>query len=214
MNNTIKAIIFDYGNVIFSIDFLRTQNAFKELGIENVETFFSHKGHDSLFDEFEKGKISAEEWRNGIRVQANKPDLTDQQIDDAWNSLLIGVADGNHDLLLKISKQYPTFLLSNTNEVHYKWIMEYLKRDFSLENNSSFFTKDYYSHLMGMRKPNKDIFQFVLDTHGLKAEETLFIDDSPQHLKTAKEIGLQTYLMTAPDNLQTYFKSNGLLKEE
>lgn len=214
MNNPIKAIIFDYGNVIFSIDFLRTQNAFKELGIENVETFFSHKGHASLFDEFEKGNISAAEWRDGIRAHANKPDLTDQQIDDAWNSLLIGVADGNHDLLLKISRQYPTFLLSNTNEVHYKWIMEYLKREFDLENNESLFTKDYYSHLMGMRKPNKDIFQFVLDSHGLKAEETLFIDDSPQHLKTAEEMGLQTYLMTAPDNLQTYFKSNGLLREE
>ncbi len=212
--NNIKAIIFDYGNVIFSIDFLRTQNAFKELGIENVETFFSHKGHVSLFDEFEKGNISAAAWRDGIRLYAKRPDLTDQQIDDAWNSLLIGVADGNHDLLLKISKQYPTFLLSNTNEVHYKWIMEYLKKEFNLENNSSLFTKDYYSHLMGMRKPNKDIFQYVLDTHHLKAEETLFIDDSPQHLKTAKELGLQTYLMTAPDNLQTYFKNNGLLKEE
>jgi FMN phosphatase YigB (HAD superfamily) len=214
MDHTIKAIIFDYGNVIFSIDFLRTQNAFKELGIENVETFFSHKGHAALFDEFEKGNISAAEWRDGIRKQANKPNLSDQQIDDAWNSLLIGVADGNHDLLLKISKQYPTFLLSNTNEVHYKWIMEYLKKEFNLENNASLFTKDYYSHLMGMRKPNKDIFQYVLDTHGLKAEETLFIDDSPQHLKTAKEMGLQTYLMTAPDNLQLYFKNNGLLRNE
>lgn len=212
MNNTIKAIIFDYGNVIFSIDFLRTQNAFKDLGIVNPETFFSHKGHASLFDDFETGNITTKEWRNGIREQANREDLTDEQIDNAWNSLLIGVADGNHDLLLKINKQYPTFLLSNTNEVHYKWIMEYLKRDFNLENNSSLFTKDYYSHLMGMRKPNKDIFQYVLDTHGLKAEETLFIDDSPQHLKTAQEMGLQTYLMTAPDNLQDYFKSNGLLK--
>jgi len=91
--------------------------------------------------------------------------------------------------------------------------MEYLKKDFDLEDNSSFFIKDYYSHLMGMRKPNQDIFQFVLDTHGLKPEETLFIDDSPQHLKTANELGMQTYLMTAPDNLQLYFKNNGLLRE-
>lgn len=213
MNTEIKTIIFDYGNVIFDIDFKRTQQALKDLGIANSETFFSHKSHASLFDEFEKGNISADEWRDGIRKQANKPELTNQQIDDAWNSLLIGVAKGNHELLLKVKEQYPTFLLSNNNEIHYKWIMHYLKKDFDLENNSSFFIKDYYSHLMRMRKPNKDIFEFVLDTHGLKPQETLFIDDSPQHLKTAKELGMQTYLMTAPDNLQLYFKNNGLLRQ-
>jgi putative hydrolase of the HAD superfamily len=125
---------------------------------------------------------------------------------------LIGVPDGNHDLLLKIKAQYPTFLLSNNNEIHYDWIMKYLKADFGLADNSSFFIKDYYSHLLRMRKPNHDIFEYVLDTHQLKPEETLFIDDSPQHLKTAQELGLQTYLMTAPDNLQLYFSKNGLLR--
>lgn len=211
-NKQVKTIIFDYGNVIFNIDFSRTQEAFKNLGIKNIDTFFAHKNHDALFDEFEKGNISAAEWREGIRKKADQPQLTDQQIDDAWNTLLIGVPDGNHDLLLKIKGQYPTFLLSNNNEIHYKWIMNYLNESFGLEDNSSFFIKDYYSHLMKMRKPNADIFEFVLDTHQLKPEETLFIDDSPQHLKTASDLGLQTYLMTAPDNLQQYFNSNGLLK--
>ena len=208
----VKTIIFDYGNVIFNIDFKRTQQAFIDLGIQNIDEFFAHKGHDPLFDEFEKGNISAAEWRDGIRRKAKQPELTDQQIDDAWNTLLIGVPDGNHDLLLKIKAQYPTFLLSNNNEIHYEWIMKYLKADFGLADNSSFFIKDYYSHLLRMRKPNRDIFEYVLDTHQLKPEETLFIDDSPQHLKTAQELGLQTYLMTAPDNLQLYFSKNGLLR--
>jgi len=212
MIKPVKTIIFDYGNVIFNIDFNRTQQAFFNLGIKNIEAFFAHTHHDQLFNEFEKGNISAAEWREGIRKKAHQPELTDKQIDDAWNTLLIGVPEGNHDLLLKIKAQYPTYLLSNNNEIHYQWIMNYLKQNFDLEDNSSFFIKDYYSHLMRMRKPDKDIFEFVLDTHQLKAEETLFIDDSPQHLKTAQALGLQTYLMTAPDNLQLYFKNNGLLR--
>lgn len=213
MHNNIKNIIFDYGNVIFDIDFSRAQKAFQDLGVPDAAIFFGHKAQNEIFDRFDKGELSAQEWRNEIReLIGDSVSLSDQQIDDAWNALLLGVPSGNHELLLKIKERYNTFLLSNNNEIHYQWIMDYLKRDFQLNDNSSFFNKDYYSHLMGMRKPNTDIFEFVLDTHQLIPEETLFIDDSPQHLETARKLGLQTYLMTKPDNLQNYFKSNNLLK--
>ncbi|MFD2145728.1 HAD family hydrolase [Mucilaginibacter antarcticus] len=64
---------------------------------------------------------------------------------------------------------------------------------------------------MGKRKPDAEIFEQVLTENNLDPAETLFIDDSPQHLATAKKLGLQTYLMTAPDNIQQYFETNGLL---
>lgn len=212
MSDTIKNIIFDYGNVIFDIDFRKAQDAFKKLGVDNIEEIYGHKNQSHIFDDFDKGAISAADFRNEIRRLTGHNELEDQQIDDAWNALLLGVPTGNHDLLLNIKDQYNTFLLSNNNEIHYSWIMDYLKRDFDLEDNSSFFIKDYYSHLMGMRKPDKEIFEVVLDNHQLNPAETLFIDDSPQHLKTAEELGLQTYLMTKPDTLQRYFSINGLLK--
>src|SRR5687767_10473897 len=112
----IKNIIFDYGNVIFLIDFKRTQHTFTELGIENVDRFFGHTGHDVLFDEFEKGLITSAEFRQGIRRITGKADLTDSEIDHAWNTLLIGVPPVNHEILLKAKKKYRTFLLSNNNE--------------------------------------------------------------------------------------------------
>lgn len=80
-----------------------------------------------------------------------------------------------------------------------------------MENNDGLFEKVYYSHLMGKRKPDAEIFEQVLLENNLDPTETLFIDDSPQHLETAKKLGLQTYLITAPDNIQQYFKVNGLL---
>jgi putative hydrolase of the HAD superfamily len=210
--NKIKNIIFDYGNVIFTIDFNRAQHSFSELGIKNVEQFFAHKAHSPIFDQFEQGFISASEFREGIRKVAGIPGLTDTEIDHAWNSLLIGVPEPNHDLLLKVKEKYRTFLLSNNNEIHYNWIMDYLKREHQLESNTIFFEKDYYSHLMKMRKPNPEIFEYVLKKHQLDPAETLFIDDSPQHLKTAASLGMHTHLLTADESLESYLYSSGILE--
>lgn len=207
----IKNIIFDYGNVIFLIDFQRTQQAFINLGITNIETFFAHKGHDRLFDEFEKGNITPEEFRNGIRQKANKPQLTDTEIDNAWNTIFLGIEDGNHELLLRIKEKYNTFLLSNTNQIHHNFFSTYVEKTFGLKDNLSLFNQVYYSHLLNMRKPDANIFEYVLQINNLIPSETLFIDDSPQHLATAKALGMHTYLMTAPDTLQKYFETNQLL---
>ena len=209
--NKIRNIIFDYGNVIFKIDFNRAQQSFKKLGINDIENFFSHQRHDPIFDQFEEGLISPSAFRAGIRKVSGIPNLTDEQIDHAWNSLLIGVVEPNHEILLKAKAQYRTFLLSNNNEIHYNWIMDYLKREHQLDSNAGFFEKDYYSHLMKMRKPNPEIFQYVLDKHSLLLEETLFIDDSPQHLKTADQLGLNTHLLKADESLESYLYGSGLL---
>lgn len=208
----IQNIIFDYGNVIFMIDFERAQKAFTDLGVDHVAQVFAHSGQTELFDDFDTGKISAKEFREGIRRLTGRLDLKDEQIDAAWNALLIGIPHGRHELLLKIKESYNTFLLSNTNEIHYKFIMDYLKRTYGLDDNRGFFIKDYYSHLLGMRKPNKEIFEFVLQAHNLKPAETLFIDDSPQHLATAAKLGIQTALLTAPDTLEMLLKRKGIVK--
>jgi glucose-1-phosphatase len=210
----IKNIIFDYGNVIFLIDFKRTQHTFTELGIENVERFFGHTGHAPLFDDFERGLISSADFREGIRRITEKYELKDVEIDNAWNTLLIGVPPVNHEILLKAKKRYRTFLLSNNNEIHYQWIMKYLKNEFNLDSNEVFFEKEYYSHLLSMRKPDSEIFEFVLLENNLRKDETLFIDDSPQHIKTAQNLGLHTHLLTAPETLESFMYSSGLLDND
>jgi len=209
----IRNIIFDYGNVIFNIDFEKTQHSFTELGIKNVERFFAHSGHDPIFNEFEKGNISSAEFRDGIRRITERPDLTDDQIDKAWNTLLIGVPPVNHEILLKAKQQYRTFLLSNINEIHLDYINNYLKREYHIESNDVFFEKVYYSHLIRLRKPDPEVFEFVLKDSNLLPEETLYIDDSPQHLKTAREMGFSTYLMTKEDSLEKYMYREGLLEK-
>ncbi|MFC3197042.1 HAD family hydrolase [Parapedobacter deserti] len=197
----ITAIILDYGNVLFDIDFLRLRQSFMDLGIKNVDSFYGHRAQHDLFDAFDKGAITAAAFRDGIRKAADNPRLSDEAIDTAWNSLLIGVRPGHHDLLCELKKRYRTFLLSNNNDIHYQWIMSYLKREFGLEGNAAFFEKDYYSHLLGMRKPDREIFEFVLDTHDLIPTQTLFVDDSPQHIDTARRLGIQAHLLEPGDTL-------------
>jgi len=209
--NPIKNIIFDYGNVIFHINFQQVADAWKALGIDNADEFYGHRKQDDVFNALERGQITPSAFRDRIRELTHKPELTDQQIDDAWNAIFIGIPKGNHELLLEIKKKYRTFLLSNINAIHYDYVHDYLQREFDMKNNSDLFEKTYYSHLMGKRKPDAEIFEQVLRENNLNPAETLFIDDSPQHLETARKLGLQTYLMTAPDNIQDYFKTNGLL---
>lgn len=207
----IKNIIFDYGNVIFSIDFTRAQAAFRKLGVREVDSLYAHHGQDGLFDNFDKGLITSKEFRDGIRHLASCPDLEDEAIDAAWNALLLGVPPGHHDLLREYKARYRTFLLSNNNEIHYRWIHEHLLSVHGLTDNSSLFEKTYYSHLMGLRKPDRQIFEFVLEDNGLMPEETLFIDDSPQHLETARSLGMHTIMVPSTDYFREMTDGLGLL---
>lgn len=203
--HNIKNIIFDYGNVIFKLDFLKSQQAWHDIGINNTDTFYSHKVQDKIFDAFESGDVGAAEFRDYIRKISKKPSLTDAQIDYAWNSLLIGVPQGNHELLLSLKPKYRTFLLSNINPIHYHYIMNYLQDNFGFNGNGHLFEKVYYSHLVGKRKPDTAIFEQVLTENNLTPTETLFIDDSPQHIAAAQKLNIKTYLMKAPDSIQALF---------
>ena len=206
----IRNIILDYGNVLFNIDFARARQSFIDLGINNVDAFFGHKKQDAIFDSFDKGRVTPDEFREALRIKTGDAELNNEAIDAAWNSLLIGVRPGHHELLTELKGRYRTFLLSNNNAIHYDWIMNHLKQEYGLDGNSSFFEKDYYSHLMGMRKPDAEIFQFVLDTHGLDPQQTAFVDDSPQHIATANKVGLQAHLLQAGDTLPALLSRIGI----
>ena len=208
----IKNIIFDYGNVIFNIDFTKVAEAWKQLGINNAAEFYGHRQQDPVFNLLERGEISVADFRDRIRELSGKPDLTDEQIDGAWNKIFLDIPQGNHELLEQVKTKYRTFLLSNINAIHYDYVHSYLQKEFGMANNDDLFEKIYYSHLVGKRKPDAEIFEQVLRENNLDPAETLFIDDSPQHLETAQKLGMQTYLMTAPDTIQQFFKTNGLLE--
>ncbi|HXS38358.1 MAG TPA: HAD family phosphatase [Flavipsychrobacter sp.] len=209
MLQNIKHIIFDLGGVLLNLDYNATEKAFTKLGITNFKELFSQLTQNSLFDDLETGKIQRSQFVSAIQ-DISGVSLEEQQIIDAWNAMLLDFPLRRLQLLQQLRLHYYLFLLSNTNEVHEEAFNEILMKAFGIPNIGTFFDKVYYSHRVGMRKPEKEIFQHILDENELKPEETLFIDDSPQHIATAQSLGIQTiYLekgMTIEDDV---FKPKG-----
>lgn len=199
----VKNIIFDYGGVIINIDFKLTINAFKELGFVNVEEcVFQSKGSDLLV-KMEKGIISIKEFMNEIR-QISKQSYTDEQIENAWNALLLDMPVERIKLIEKLKLKYRVFLLSNTNIIHYNKYLVSLQKDFSYSNFNNLFEKAWFSHDLGMIKPTKEIYDFVLKDASLLPGETIFIDDSEINIKGAKSAGLKVYHLKDEDILDIF----------
>jgi len=194
----IKNIIFDLGGVILNIDYHLTIDAFVKLGFEDFDAVFTQAKQTGIFDKLDKGLVSPEEFRNGVRELSGKP-FTDTQIDDAWNTLLLDFPIERLKLLEKIRDQYRTFLLSNTNQIHCDVYSNDLYRVYGVNDLSHFFEKVYYSHQIHMRKPDKEAYQLILEENKLNPEETLFIDDTEQHIEGAKAVGINAYHLKLKD---------------
>lgn len=188
----INNIIFDLGGVIYDIRYQNIAETFASYGIPDFESYYTQANQTDAIDLFEEGKIPVEEFREYIRSISPIP-LTDQQIDTAWNAILIDVPAARVEMLKELKKHYHLFLFSNTNQLNYDQFMADLKRKFGYNIFEELFEKDYFSHHIHMRKPLVEAFQFVLDEQKLDPSETLFIDDTIRHIEGAKKVGLNTY---------------------
>ena len=187
----IQAIIFDLGGVILDIDYHKTANAFIELGVDNFAELFSQLKQDRLFDDFEKGFIDPQSFRDRLRSFARQH-MSDKQIDHAWNAILIGLPKENVDYLTRLKENYRLFLLSNTNEIHEKAFREMIENRYGEYIFDRIFEKAYLSHRIHQRKPDRSIYEFVIRENDLDVSTTIFIDDSPQNIEGAKLTGLHT----------------------
>jgi len=207
----IKNIIFDFGGVILNIDYNLATQSFISLGIENQGSFYSQSKQASLFDELEKGIITPDEFRNQFKRLSAK-NLTDAQIDSAWNSMILDLPAERIILLEKTKKNYRTFMLSNSNIIHYDVYVKNLEEKYGYKSFSGLLEKAYFSHQVKMKKPEREIFELVINENKLNPEETLFIDDSVQHIEVAKQVGLRTHYLTIRETITDLFDHDGRLK--
>ncbi len=197
------AIIFDLGGVIINLDYERTTKAFVELGLLNFKEVYSQLAQNSLFDDFETGRISAPHFINKLLPLLPKG-TSPNQVVAAWNAMILDFPKQKIELLSKLKNKYRVFLLSNTNEIH----MVKVKREWkkvSEDPMEEYFETIFLSHEMGMRKPDPQIFSTVCERKGLNPKKTLFIDDSPQHIEGAKSVGLKTIHLTNSEDLYSVF---------
>ncbi len=199
----IDTIIFDFGGVLINIDYHRTIDAFQALGLEDFEERYSQASQSSLFNDFETGKISTQRFVNEL-LPFLPAGTSPNQVVKAWNAMILDVPTATVDLLQKLQGKYRLFLLSNTNEIHIPKALNEWNKMTSV-NFYDCFEHVYLSHEVGMRKPNAEIFQFVCDEQSIRPENTLFIDDSAQHLVGAQKVGLNTHHLTNQASLSALF---------
>lgn len=192
----IKNIIFDLGGVIMNIDFKLTENAFAALGFTDFKQHMTQFHITPFFEQYETGKIDDAAFIKGVQQIAGKA-LSDQQVVDAWNALLLDFPPAHIALLEKIKNEYRIFLLSNTNSLHYEAFQQTLQAQTG-KKLEDLFEKTYYSHTAHLRKPHASIYQLLLDENKLLPAETLFIDDTASNFSGAEALGIQTLHLRPP----------------
>lgn len=199
----IRNIIFDFGGVIYDIDHKLSKLAFENLGIKDFDELYGHQIQTEIFEKIETGQIDDREFLTYLKKFLPK-DVSIKDIENAWCALLLGFNTKKIELLISLKKNYKLYLLSNSNVIHY--------RRFILELNEfidfrGLFDGVYFSHEQGLRKPDKDFYQLLLEQNNLSPHESLFIDDLDKNVEAAEKLGIQTYYLNNESILDLFENS-------
>lgn len=198
----IKNIIFDFGDIFIDLDKPATGKAMEKFGFEHLTPEL-----DLLFKEYEKGSLSSPQFLE--KVSHHFPKASEKELIDAWNAILKDFPDSRLEFVENLAKEgdYRLFLLSNTNDIH----IEYVKQEMGDEKFNRFksaFETFHLSYEMGMRKPDAEIFEFVLKADNLVASETLFIDDTKENTDAASILGINVWNLQVGKEDITQLKSH------
>lgn len=185
----IKTLIFDFGDVFLTLNKSATQRHLDQHNIPHNDKHLSKVNTD-----YEKGLIPTSEF---IQYYTKRfPQLTITTFKTAWNSILVDFPESRLKFLkeLKSSGRFRLVLLSNTNALHIDWVKTNIP---VFDEFKACFDQFYLSHDIHLRKPESEIFEFVLHQNQLNPAETLFIDDTLEHTLSAKELGIHTWHLNA-----------------
>ena len=203
MDKKIRNIVFDLGGVLVDLDFKAAINGLQKAGFANVKEQLQAFDCEGIFQKFELGEMSADEFRSAIRENSTVS-LTDEEVDGLWNAMLLEVPREKLELILHLRGKYMVYLLSNTNSIHWDYVCKnaFNYRGFRVND---YFEETFLSYEMHLAKPDKAIFEKVLEEANLLPEETLFIDDSEANCKAASELGIHTHHYHIGEDLKELF---------
>lgn len=194
----IKNIIFDFGGVICDLLIDECIANFRKLGINGNMFPAEYCQFEGIFKKIDRGLISPAEFYDELRKINNVPDVTDSQIRDAWNSLIAPVQAERFEAFKSLKEDHDLYILSNTNEIHWDYIVNHIMV-YEGESVMPWFRHAFASHELHLEKPEAAIYRAVLDTAGIEAAETLFIDDNRLNLDGAAKLGINTMLSKGGD---------------
>jgi FMN phosphatase YigB (HAD superfamily) len=199
----INTLIFDLGGVIVDLAPERTLTEFATLADKPVPEILEMYTNHASFPAYETGRIGVEEFRNSVRNMFDV-DVSDAEIDRCWNAMLVGIPPEKLTMLTRLKKHFTTLVLSNTNSIHLTYINEVILKGQELD---AYVHRAHYSHLVGMRKPDREIFEYILNAHSLVPEQTLFMDDNADNIRAAKALGIEALLIEHPSRVTELFEN-------
>lgn len=200
----IRNLIFDFGDVFINLD---KQATVRLLSQKFGDFDITPALKDSL-DNYEKGLITTSDFVALFRIQF--PKASNAELIDSWNAIILDFPEYRLQFIenLAKSKKYRLFLLSNTNELHIQKVIENMGEG-RYERFKNCFERFYLSHEINLRKPDLEIYQFVLEENKLLPHETFFVDDTEENTNFASELGIKTWcLKPGNDDVTQLFESN------
>ncbi|MEO8823791.1 MAG: HAD family phosphatase [Ginsengibacter sp.] len=197
----IENIIFDLGGVLLDIDYNLTRKAFENLGVVNFDEMYSQANADKLFQNLETGKVSEEEFYKEFNHTTGL-NLPEAKIRSAWNAMLLSFREKSLEYLEQLEGRYKIYLLSNTNQIHLNSFYEIFNQNKRKKSFEKYFEKAFYSFEIGLRKPDVECYEWVLNDLQIEPQKSLFIDDSINNIKGAEKAGLRTFHLTPEKKIE------------
>ena len=202
----IKTIIFDIGGVLIDIHPERTYQYLSDsadVEVSMVKESFPWDAHD----QYERGIMNNEDWF--ITYKESLPQPCCLKRSDFWNAwkLLLGEEKNTVNILEALNKQYSIWLLSNTNPKHIQDEIEKRYLFPSLVNGA------VYSFDVGVRKPEKEIYEIAMQRANANPQECLFIDDLLENIQAAKQIGIEGIHFISSEQLKQELVRLGIINE-
>jgi putative hydrolase of the HAD superfamily len=202
----IRNVIFDFGGVLFEIDYELPVKAFEKLGFPDFRLFYTQTAQNPMFDLLETGGVDNDTFLNFLNELV--PHASRKQVLDAWNVILLRIWSSEVEFVHSLRQSgIRTFLLSNTNAIHVSEFERMIADSMDVELFKAAFEKIYYSNVIGRKKPHPETFLQLCEWNGLVPSETLFIDDSLQHVEGALKAGLQAYHLKPNERVSAVLKS-------
>lgn len=202
----IKNIIFDFGDIFIDLDKTASIKYMEKFGLTVLTATM-----DQMNKSYERGLLSTEEF---VTFYANEfPNASKNELISAWNAIILDFPEYRLKFieLLANQKGFRLFLLSNTNELHIEKVIANMDAK-RYERFKNCFEKFYLSHEIKLRKPDTEIFEYVLNENKLNAYETLFIDDTEENTIAAATLGIKTWhLIPGVDDIIHLFNKKTLL---
>lgn len=203
----IKNIIFDLGAVILDISLDAYVDELKRLA-PNANFEFDHNKH-AFYAQYEKGDLQELEFFENMQSVINA-NVTIDELKKAWSKILLNPYSKSKDFIDNLSSKLSLFILSNTNYSHRVQFDHIFNESWGENEFYNTFHQVYYSYKMGLIKPDKAIFEQVLQLEKIEPEQTLFIDDNAKNIKAAKELGLRVWHFKGPNDWEFIKKTFSL----